>query len=788
MRRKRGGKASNFNRKRGLNVAFGIAIGIFVIAILGLIAVSTDKGLTGYASGDTKAKLKVIIGSHGKVTTAGYVYVTEPMSGLDFYKYLGGATKGAGTYQWAFKPCAENMCYQYAYGTFYIKPDPGYVVDVATCQYDLTVLQPKEANRISLRIGTITTCSFTFAPGAPITVSKTGTASGGRIVSNPSGISCPGTCTNSFKIGSPVSFMPEEVTGSKFIAWTGCDSVEGTKCIKNIPSSGATISGKFDSVPVTKLKVVRTGHNFGSVKGVGIDCGSNSNSCENLYNTGSIIELDGMPNNIPFLSVTWRGCIPNANNPNKCSVTLTGTETIVYADYAMQSIPGPTMSVKATDDPSTDAQLSIVFIDPLYPDGAAKNFEILKGSSASGPWNTLTTVRYNGNAGNRYTAGYIDRSISTTGNFYKSRAKFDSIYGSFYSEFSNIVSYTDCNHECISENAVICSGAGYRVCGHHDDNLLGGDYCLDWSAIRSCPADKPYCGNTDATTKGCTANQCSPSGSTRCVDNTHYQSCGNYDSDSYLEWSNILSCTTGQTCSENVCREPTQPTLTVSSQAVSNSEIRLSWNSISGATYKVERSTTSQSGPWTQRANSITGTSYLDSGLFSGTRYYYRVTAYLAGTLVTQGFTSAITGGNPYAVVLSGSDNFVFDQQNPSPRCDPSTTTAMWSRKLYNSDSSRPNMWIASSSEGGRAIAGDKAMYVGLDTNGNPPITGTVLNSDYPARLIIACKGPPPTGSGGFTIQTIWVGEKGSSGPIGTYTRKSGATQPTYINVVASAS
>jgi len=64
--------------------------------------------------------------------------------------------------------------------------------------------------------------------------------------------------------------------------------------------------------------------------------------------------------------------------------------------------------------------------------------------------------------------------------------------------------------------------------------------------------------------------------------------------------------------------------LTVTS--TSSSQLSLSWNAVSGATtYKVERSTSSGSG-FTQIVSNLT-TSYNNTGLNQGTRYYYRVRA-----------------------------------------------------------------------------------------------------------------------------------------------------------------
>jgi len=53
---------------------------------------------------------------------------------------------------------------------------------------------------------------------------------------------------------------------------------------------------------------------------------------------------------------------------------------------------------------------------------------------------------------------------------------------------------------------------------------------------------------------GCT-NTCSTSGIKQCS-GSGYQTCGNYDSDSCLEWSSITPCGANETCSNGVCSSP----------------------------------------------------------------------------------------------------------------------------------------------------------------------------------------------------------------------------------------
>ena len=72
---------------------------------------------------------------------------------------------------------------------------------------------------------------------------------------------------------------------------------------------------------------------------------------------------------------------------------------------------------------------------------------------------------------------------------------------------------------------------------------------------------------------------------------------------------------------------PSAPT-GLTATAVSTSQIDLSWNSVSGADgYRVERSTDSNN--WSIIATSVTATTYQSIGLSVGTRYYFRVSAYI---------------------------------------------------------------------------------------------------------------------------------------------------------------
>jgi cellulose 1,4-beta-cellobiosidase len=66
---------------------------------------------------------------------------------------------------------------------------------------------------------------------------------------------------------------------------------------------------------------------------------------------------------------------------------------------------------------------------------------------------------------------------------------------------------------------------------------------------------------------------------------------------------------------------------TLSAVTASSSQINLSWSASTGAnSYNVKRSTIS-GGPYTTVGTGVAATNYMDTGLGSGTTYYYVITA-----------------------------------------------------------------------------------------------------------------------------------------------------------------
>lgn len=114
-----------------------------------------------------------------------------------------------------------------------------------------------------------------------------------------------------------------------------------------------------------------------------------------------------------------------------------------------------------------------------------------------------------------------------------------------------------------------------------------------------------------------------------------------YRGEAVSEYSNVA-------VTEAVVVPPSAPA-SASAQAVSASDIDVSWSNVNGETsYKIERSTSSNRGWAVVASTSADVTTYRDTGLKAATTYYYRISAVnSAGTSATSPVASATTQKAP---------------------------------------------------------------------------------------------------------------------------------------------
>lgn len=102
---------------------------------------------------------------------------------------------------------------------------------------------------------------------------------------------------------------------------------------------------------------------------------------------------------------------------------------------------------------------------------------------------------------------------------------------------------SNCTDDC-SVGEQQCSGNGVKSCGNYDS-----DSCLDWSSVNDCQDYEACEGGQCVATCG---NDCSVSGVSVCVGNAT-RSCGQFDPDTCLEWSPLTDCKASETCTNGVC-------------------------------------------------------------------------------------------------------------------------------------------------------------------------------------------------------------------------------------------
>jgi outer membrane protein assembly factor BamB len=102
----------------------------------------------------------------------------------------------------------------------------------------------------------------------------------------------------------------------------------------------------------------------------------------------------------------------------------------------------------------------------------------------------------------------------------------------------------DCFDECYVMNDRQCSGDGYDICGDYD-----ADSCMEWGAHVVCPVGQTC---SDGQCQAVCNDECTQAGETVC-DGNGWRLCGEYDTDSCLDWSGITYCAYNERCQDGVC-------------------------------------------------------------------------------------------------------------------------------------------------------------------------------------------------------------------------------------------
>lgn len=166
----------------------------------------------------------------------------------------------------------------------------------------------------------------------PVEVSAMGS---GLVVSRPSGIACPPSCTSEFAEGTSVQLEARPFGDAEFEAWGGaCEGTTDPLCTLSV-AGPLMAEARFRTVAY-RLSVETAG-STGRVVSTpeGIDC---PGSCEKLFDAGSQVTLSAEPGD-GFVLARWE------RNCSGTSPTCTLTMSQARQARARFARPGPTLSV-----------------------------------------------------------------------------------------------------------------------------------------------------------------------------------------------------------------------------------------------------------------------------------------------------------------------------------------------------------------------------------------------------------------------------------------------------------
>ncbi len=162
----------------------------------------------------------------------------------------------------------------------------------------------------------------TFLKQVQLTVSVDASKASGTVVSNPAGISCPGTCTATFDAGQAVQLTAQPGNGSRLEAWGGACSGAGDCSL--VPNGTNSASATFGSANRT-LAVSVSGKGKVVSTPAGIAC---PGTCSSSFAAQSSVALKAVPAK-GYVFSSWSGA---CHGKSACKVSL-NDDTSVRATF-----------------------------------------------------------------------------------------------------------------------------------------------------------------------------------------------------------------------------------------------------------------------------------------------------------------------------------------------------------------------------------------------------------------------------------------------------------------------
>jgi Divergent InlB B-repeat domain len=152
----------------------------------------------------------------------------------------------------------------------------------------------------------------------------------GQVTSDPAGIDCTATCTESFEQGTQITLTATAEAGYRFSAWVGQSCTTATTCtfdLENKTSVQATFEVDPDPIEMTELTVTIEGNGQVTSSPSGLDC---TETCNESFEQGTQITLTATPV-AGHRFVTWEG--QSCTTATTCTFDLSGTAMSVLARF-----------------------------------------------------------------------------------------------------------------------------------------------------------------------------------------------------------------------------------------------------------------------------------------------------------------------------------------------------------------------------------------------------------------------------------------------------------------------
>lgn len=153
--------------------------------------------------------------------------------------------------------------------------------------------------------------------GPALTVTLAGAGSG-TVISSPTGISCPATCSANYrKVGTMVTLTPTAAAGSRFAGWSGACTGIGS-CVVTM-SAAESVTATFNLI--FALNVTVTGGGAVTSSPSGIAC---PGTCSTTFDSGTTVMLTATP----ALGWSFAGWSGACSGTGSCVVTMSAAESV----------------------------------------------------------------------------------------------------------------------------------------------------------------------------------------------------------------------------------------------------------------------------------------------------------------------------------------------------------------------------------------------------------------------------------------------------------------------------